>query len=273
MIEVQHLFDQGLSMAVVIGFLLLLLCVVAYVGIKQFRLVAKLQRDLAEAKNNSERVNQEFSDLRQECSDLRRECKGLRDAPPMPSDSQLADHLDQLKDRLVGQAERLERSRIISAAPLAKISEMAAASRVVSRRQRLAGLQATLERANIGLAKQVDSHVASLSSIANVVEALRADKLGESIGVRNCNQVDSCVYNIEQEAREEADAGGILHRSTKEFQMRLALHDRGKELEQKERDEQRAAAALAFDRHKLPALTPIEKFRALKPFGQRDNLE
>jgi hypothetical protein len=266
-------------MDLAIGFLLLSSLLAVCFGVLQIRRMRELKRQLQKSEENVASLRHAHANLRQECealqqaySDVRGEFAALRDTPPMPADSQLADYLDRLSHRLVLQAEGFEQSRIKSVVPMLRIAEMAAASRVATRKPRLAQLQVDIESANTELAGLIDRHVTLLSSLAKISDALSREGFSENAGHGACEEVARCILSIDREAREEADHGGILHQPTEEFRMRLSLYDRAKELARSEREEQRRIADIAFSRHKLPPLTPFEKFRSLKSFGQSDSL-
>jgi hypothetical protein len=237
----------------------------------QFRRISDLEKTVQRSEAISAALTQECEGLRKECEGLQRECKTLRDDPPAPSDLTLADYLGRLGSRAVDQAERLQRARIRSAISLVKITEMATTSRVVTRKPKLARLQADLEGANAELARLTDCLLAAISPVEGVIDALRRGDIAESVGDRACDEVNRCIISIKKEADEEAPNRGILHEPTDEFRMQLASKDRAKDLARSEREAQRQAAELAFTRHKLPPLTPLEKFRSLKSFGQRDS--
>jgi hypothetical protein len=245
--------------------LLLLPLLAACFLILQSRRIATLKAALGEAEAKS-------ADLGRQCEALRAECRALREDPPMPSDRRLADHLGRLGERLGGQAEDFEQARIKSALPLMKIAEMAAASRVVTRKPRLERLQADLETANAELARLTDHHVGVLGALGGIIDALSRLDAEEGAGRKACGEIERCVGFIAVEENDEAWHGGILHEPTADFRLSLAMKDRARERARSEREEQRRAADIAFNRHKLPPLTSIEKFRALRSFGRRDGV-
>ena len=59
----------------------------------------------------------------------------------------------------------------------------------------------------------------------------------------------------------------------REFDPILKMRDQTKQLDGSARDAHRAAAVSAFDKYKLPPITPLEKFRALASRGQRDGFD
>jgi hypothetical protein len=147
---------------------------------------------------------------------------------------------------------------------------MASTSRVVTRKPKLQRLQANLETANAELARLTDHHVGVLTSMVAVIDSLRGTDIEDGAGGKACDEIERCVVAIALEEDEEAYHGGILHEPTKDFQLNLALKDRGRERARAEREGQRQAADMAFSRYKLPPLTSMDKFRALRSFGRRD---
>jgi hypothetical protein len=97
-----------------------------------------------------------------------------------------------------------------------------------------------------------------------------SDELDSAVERRDTEAITRVLSALAHEQWPDDDRRGVLHRQTDEFSTRLKAHDRMKQIDRRQREQERAAGAIAFNRYKLPPLTPFEKFQALKSRGQRD---
>jgi len=232
--------------------------------------IRQMQSHLDAIERQRQTSQNELEATRGELAAASRQLADLALNPPLPSDHHLARHLTELSVRLVECAERLENARVISAEPLEKVSEALDKARTEERQRRFQGFKDSLIQANIRLSSHVDRMLAPCLHLLSVASALRASELTSQTGSAEVTEIERVLEKLTQEDWLEGEHRGFLHRSTEEFRFRLELNDRGKELEQRERDEQRTTAANAFNRHRLPPPTPLQKFRSLRSKGQRD---
>jgi hypothetical protein len=188
------------------------------------------------------------------------------------TDSQLVDHLLALHNRITERIETLEDWRIKSAQPFQEIAEEAEKSRTVSRKERFVGYRERLQNANVQINIHIERLVTAHSLVLSIAETLKSRHVDSLVGNHDIQKISAVLSSFAGETWPLDDHRGILHRQTAEYRSRLKAYDRAKEIDKRQREQDRAAAEITFNRYKMPPLTPLEKFRALRSRGQRDSL-
>ena len=249
-------------------------CLGLAVGYFCMRSARKTGHKLAQVRKEIDALHEQLEAAkrrhRNEIEDANRRYQQIIDAPPLPTDPQFASHLVALGARLSDCAHDLEDWRVKSAAPFAAVSAELEHARTVSRRERFTRYRDSLQSANIEISRRTERLLAAHAMIEAMVQSFAAGDLGSVVGCAEIAAIETVLNALEHEEWPSDDVRGLLYRETAEIRSRRALYDRANESERRERNEDRAAAAVAFSRYKLPPLTPLEKFRSLKSGGQRD---
>jgi carbonic anhydrase len=219
-------------------------------------------------------LQQSQIDLQQahgKAEEARRQLQELIAHPPVPTDTQFASHLSALDTRIVDRIIDLEDARVSSVQPLQVAAKESEQSRVVERKDRFATYYDTLRKANVQISIHVERLLVSHSALLALRDALKAGHLASLVGHSDCAGIERVVEALSREEPPDAVWTKSIRNREKEFAAILKLRDKIRALDRREREAARAEADSAFNKYKLPPITPLEKFRALVPRGQRDN--
>jgi hypothetical protein len=213
----------------------------------------------------------DFQSKVEELGNARNQLKELRDTPPVLTDIQLVGHLSALNARILDCILILDDVRINSAEPFSWVAEEAAQSRTISRQERYTGFRDSLEKANIQISLHIDRLLAAFPLVSTLEESLRAGHLDARVGHSDITSIATVLEALDREVSPDDAWRNAIHKIRKEFDPILKVRDQSRELDRRHREEKRLVAAIAFSKYKLPPLTPVDKYRALKARGQRDS--
>jgi hypothetical protein len=201
------------------------------------------------------------------------ELQALKDDPPFPSDLLFARHLSGLGDRIMNEIVTLDEARLRSADPLRWLTEEAEGARVISRKKRLTGYVDTLCNANTEISRRIEHLIACHSATETLHDLMKAGLLGGSVNNPHCNSIEEVVRALKLEESPDETWRKKIDGIRKEFEPIYRARAQRSELGSAERQRAREEANLAFEKHKLPPMTPLQRFRSLASRGQRDSLE
>jgi hypothetical protein len=220
------------------------------------------------------RHQQSQLDLQQACGKAEEalcQLQRMIDHPPVPTDAQFVGHLSALSGRIVDKLLELDQARISSAEPLRLAAEQSEQARVTERKRRFASYYDSLCTANIEINLHIERLLDSHSAVLALQDALEAEHLGAFVGNSDCLSIRAVIDALDQEESPDDTWRKAIRNREREFAPVLKGRDQRKELYRLNREADRAAASSAFNKFKLPPMTPLEKFRALAPRGQRDS--
>lgn len=231
------------------------------------------QLDLQQAHGKAEEARLDLQQAQGKADEARRQLQELIAHPPVPTDAQFVSHLSALCTRIVDRILVLDGARLSSAEPLRLAAEESEQSRVVKRKERFATYCDTLRKANIQISLHTERLLDSHSAVLTLRDAIKAGYLNSFVGHPDCMEIEAVVVDLDQEESPDDAWRNAIRNIRKEFDSVLKARDERKELYRLDREADRAAAASAFNKYKLPPMTPLAKFRALVPRGQRDNFD
>jgi hypothetical protein len=201
------------------------------------------------------------------------ELQALKDDPPLPSDPLFARHLSNLRDRIIKEIMALDDARLRSADPLQWLTEEAEGALVITRKKRLTSYLDTLCNANSEISGRIEHLIECHSATETLHESMKSGLLGEFIDNPYCNSIEEIIQAIKLEESPDETWRKKIDGIRKEFEPIYRARVQRTELESAERQRARDAASLAFEKHKLPPMTPLQRFRSLVSHGQRDSFE
>jgi hypothetical protein len=199
------------------------------------------------SRRSLDQVQGDLQGARRELEEEKRRHRALVEAPPAPTDAQFVGHLLVLEQRVTECIASLEDWRIRSAQPLQMIAEEAEQARTVSRQERFVAFRDTLLNANIQISGHTERLSAALPLIVAIADSLKSGHLDPAVGRGDTGKIMRVLSDLAHEQWPDDDRRGVLHRQTDEFRARLKADDRMKEIDQRQREQDRAAAAVAFN--------------------------
>jgi Protein of unknown function (DUF805) len=186
-----------------------------------------------------ERVQLDLHNARNDLGDSHQE---LIDTPPAPTDRQLVDHLLALHSRIIERVESLEDWRIKSAQPLQDIAEEAEKSRTVSRKERFVEYRERLQKANVQINTHIERLLTAPSLVLSIADSLKSGHLDPLVGNHDIQEISAVLRSVACEQWPLDDHRGVLHRPTEEYSSRLKAYDRAKEIDRRQREQDRVGA-------------------------------
>lgn len=237
-------------------------------------------RSASEAKLRQRQLQREYEQLQLdlqnglgEAEAIRRQLQELIDRPPLPADPHFAEHLSALGERIADRLLELDGARVSSAEPLRLAAEESEQSRVIERKKRFAGYRDTLFEANVEINGHVERLLDCHAAVLVVRDAVKAGHLDPRVGHAYCLEIRTVIEALDREESPDETWRNAIRNINREFDPVLKMRDQERQRDRSTRDADRAAAASAFDKYRLPPITPLEKFHALASRGQRDGFD
>jgi hypothetical protein len=236
-----------------------LIALVSFVAMIAYRRSARI------AKSEIARSAREAADARETLASVQQCLESLLDNPPIPADSQLANHLSELGERVAALALELKSLQDACGQPLQWVRKEAQQSRTVSRQERFAKYRSALELANQTLSLHIDRIASVELSIVTLREALHCGHCNPQTGKAEIATITEVLDAVSK----EVSIDDVRFSRSKEFEQLKKVQDRIQEIDRKQREEQRAAALQNFSARRPQSAA--EKFKLIASKGQRDS--
>ena len=232
----------------------------AYDQVKETRdKLEQAQVDLQNSRKNEKKAGQEL--------------QRLQANPPLPSDARLLSILSELADRIYDRVTQLDTARVVSVEPYCMSVKEMDESKNADRKKRFTRFRDTLERANVNISIHIDRLITAHTVMGTLSDLLKSGRIDRKVGDFEMMAIAGVLEELDREISPDEAWLSKIRERRQHFDLILKLKEQMKELNKRARDDERAAAQVAFARHKLPPLTPFEKFRALRSAGQRDSFD
>jgi uncharacterized membrane-anchored protein YhcB (DUF1043 family) len=246
-------------------------CFGVCVAVLYWRIGQKAALSLQEAQTDLQKRQYDLEHALEDLQKARRELQEFRDAPPMLTDEELASHLSGLNARISICAKELQVVLATSESSLCKAAEEAEHSREINRKNRFASYRDDLAKANTQIGLYIERLQAAHPLAMALEDTLKSGYIDPLVGHSDIVAIVKVIDALDGEVSpDDAWNSGVRAIKT-EFDGVLKARDATKSIDLRAREAARVAAAIAFNKHRGPPITSLEKFRRLKPTGSRDS--